>query len=84
MRVLRAGSSPGGRLIGRRIARVRRCSIIHEAFPARPTCLVTPGVPATHLNTHAIEHFMPSERIGKERSCAGTCKTLHRDFGRYV
>ena len=34
------------------------CAALKAAFPSRPTCLVTPGHPATHLNTHAIEKFM--------------------------
>ena len=34
------------------------CAMMRAAFPGRPTCLVTPGEAATHLNTHAIEKFM--------------------------
>ena len=59
------------------------CAAVRDAFPRRPACLVVPGLPATHLNTHTIERFMDTSTVGKERSCAPTCKTLMRRFGRY-
>jgi hypothetical protein len=59
------------------------CAAVREAFPGRPACLVTPGETATHLNTHTIEKFMVKEIARKERSCAGTCRTLFRLFPRY-
>jgi len=49
----------------------------------RPTCLVTPGETATHLNTHSIERFMDHTIASKVRSCAGTCKTLWAHFPQY-
>jgi len=53
------------------------CAAVREAFPTRPTCLVTPAAAATHLNTHAIEKFMSKPVRSTVRSCAGTCRTLN-------
>jgi len=59
------------------------CAILREAFPRRPTCLVTPGLAASHLNTQQIRQFMPLERRERERSCSGTCETLMASFSGY-
>ena len=59
------------------------CAFLREAFPKRPTCLVTPSFSATHLNSHAIEAYMSREVMIKERSCTTTCKTLYENFRSY-
>ena len=59
------------------------CAAVRDAFPGRPTCLVTPGEAATHLNTHSIERFMNKSIASKVRSCAGTCHTIFENFRLY-
>ena len=59
------------------------CAFLRNAFPGRPTCLVTPSFSATHLNSHAIESYMSKEVVTMERSCTTTCKTLFKHFRPY-
>jgi hypothetical protein len=59
------------------------CALLQDEFPNRPTCLVTPAIAATHLNSHAIEKFMTKDVSKKVRSCTTTCLVLQKHFNKY-
>ena len=59
------------------------CAFMKDEFPNRPACLVTPGIAATHLNSHAIEAYMSPDVKRQERSCTTTCKSLFDNFKHY-